>query len=97
MSTFLQMSQIKLLQGKLGVKIDICKTSLQQRIVVRGTAANTNKARAEILEIFIHVVETEGKERVASVISKQVQLMVTCVVLIFLYSVQFLYVYYMYV
>ncbi|KAK2174006.1 hypothetical protein NP493_833g00012 [Ridgeia piscesae] len=68
-----QMSQIKLLQGKLGVKIDICKTSLQQRIVVRGTAANTNKARAEILEIFIHVVETEGKERVASVISKQFQ------------------------
>ena len=71
MSTFLQVSQIKLLQRKLDVKIDIRKTP-PQRIVIHGTAANTNKARAEILEIFIHVVETEGKERVASVISKQV-------------------------
>ena len=87
------MSQIKSLQRKLDVKIDIRKTP-PHRIVIRGTAANINKARAEILEIFIHVVETEGKERFASVISKQVQLMVICVVLNFLYTVQVLCVYY---
>ncbi|KAI0212217.1 Protein mono-ADP-ribosyltransferase PARP14, partial [Lamellibrachia satsuma] len=68
-----QISQIKSLEDKLDVKIVITNTTSCKHIVIQGTAANTMQAQSKILQIFINVVEADGKEMVESVISKQVQ------------------------